>query len=218
MRMSHRRSLLATGEAFPEEPTSWSEVTTLTSSTTYSIPETGWFQVIAIGAGGDGGTAAAVTGGGKWRYISSGGGGGSGGISAIKVAKKKNETIAISISNGDVSISSLGISATAGDAGGAGQQNSAGTGGAGGTATGGDMATQNGDTGSAGSRLATSSWSNTTRAGGAGATNSYSGYTSSGGKGGDAELRYNGNVSTTSPSAGSAAMVVILRGNTNKVA
>ena len=106
---------------------------------------------------------------------------------------------------------------TTGDIGGAAQVNSVGLGGAGGTALGGDLAVQNGGTGTNGSRLATSNWSNTTKYGGAGATNVYMEYASTGGKGGDATLRYNGEVSTTPPGTGSVAMVVILRGNTNKV-
>lgn len=194
---------------FPAEPTEYTEVTRITSSQEYIFPEMGWFKIVAVAGGGKGGDG----------YLSykknAGGGGGSGGISVKFSSTNEHSTISVQISSKSISIPQYNISATSGGDGQNGEDytGSSGigspgvSGGAPGSASGGDENVQ-GVSGKRGSSFTGSSNAN----GGAGGKTTYELYVSTGGKG--------GNVSATNDTAypgspGSAAYVVILRGNTN---
>ena len=196
---------------FPAEPTEYTEVTRITSTQEYTFPEMGWFKIVAVAGGGNGGD-------GVYRHNSknkSGGGGGSGGISVKLASTNDHSSISVQISHRNISIPEYNISATAGGNGQNGENftgiggvgNPGPSGGAAGKAAGGDENIQ-GTPGEKGEAFKTSS----DAYGGAGGRTTYESYISSGGAGGDVSVT--NHVGYTG-FPGSAAYVVILRGNTN---
>ena len=85
-------------KVFPDEPTSWSQISKITSTTTFTAPEQGWFKFIGVAKSGDGG------GGNTWsstgtRYYRGGGSGGSGAIVASIFPLEQGETVTITLSS-----------------------------------------------------------------------------------------------------------------------
>lgn len=194
---------------FPGEPTEWSEVTKLRNSIEWPAPEDGWFKIVAVAKSGDGGRSG-QTSGGDLTYQASGGSGGSGGIVVHKEGLSKGDIIRVSIDYlGDIAISVNGsaIRATHGGNGenGSMMSNSSGSGGKAGLpgeAYEGNIQNVSGKSGHYGTVDRTSSIKATP-----GVSNSYEQYDTTSGYG---EARKN-----TGAGSGTAAYVVILRGNTN---
>lgn len=197
---------------FPAEPTEWSEVTRITNSQEYIFPETGWFKIVAVAGSGNGAKFVKIT---DWEnykgYSASGGSGGSGGIAVSKVATQTHDKINITITNKNISIPTLSMSATAG-----GNSNPVTSGGAtsrggsAGKAKGGNIENINGKVGNAGTTSERDNPATTVYVyGGTPVATSYDTYTTKSGEGGS----FSGH--ELSPSNGSTAYVVILRGNTN---
>lgn len=190
---------------FPEEPTSYSEITQLEQSDDWEATEDGWFQIDAVSGSGDGGSSS------DGRYIprSGGGSGGSGAIARkSKIKLNKGEKVNIEIANKKVTIQKFGIIVNPGENGGTGTSSSPGTGGNPGTASGGDI-NINGRNGSRGVK-------NSQQQGNALGGNSVSTpndfqYTITSGNGGTS---YHNSVSKPG-GRGSKAFVKIFRGNTN---
>lgn len=197
---------------FPAEPTEWSEVTRITNSQEYTFPEVGWFKVVAVAGSGNGARFVKIT---DWEnhigYSASGGSGGSGGIAVSKVATQTHDKINITITNKNISIPTLSMSATAG-----GNSNPVTSGGAtsrggsAGKAEGGNIENINGKGGNAGTTRENDNPSTTAwLSGGTSVATSYNTYTTKSGEGGG----FSG--SELPPTNGTSAYVVILRGNTN---
>ena len=138
-------------DVFPAEPTSWSQISKVTSSTTFTAPEQGWFKFIGVAKSGDGG------GGNTWsstgtRYYRGGGSGGSGAIVVSIFPLEQGETVTITLSS-SATIVCKGESAYAGaggNGGSAGTGDVGGRGGSAGTANGGNLINKNGSTGETG--------------------------------------------------------------------
>ena len=198
---------------FPSEPTEWSEVTRINNSQEYTFPEIGWFKIIAVAGSGNGAKFVKIT---DWEnhkgYSASGGSGGSGGIAISKVTTQTHDKINITITNKNISIPTLSMSATAGGnskpvtSGGATSR-----GGSAGKAEGGNIENINGKVGNAGDTRESDDPSTTTwLEGGTPVATSYDTYTTKSGKGGSFSGR------EMPPGNGSTAYLVILRGNTNE--
>ena len=191
-------------KVFPDEPTSWSQISKITSTTTFTAPEQGWFKFIGVAKSGDGG------GGNTWsstgtRYYRGGGSGGSGAIVASIFALEKDETVTITLSEGAV-ISCKGETARAGSGGKgreAGTGDIGGRGGSGGIASGGNLINKNGSTGETGG------FDTERNTGGSSRTNTYEGFSTTSGAGGYAP---NNQSMKADPQT---AFAVIFRGNTN---
>ena len=196
---------------FPEEPTDYSEIEKIYNSEEWAAPETGYFKIVALAKSGDGGTPAVVkSSGSPLRYTA--GGGGSGAIVVSFFKMSKGEKVFLTIAS-DISVNfndetALATSGKNGE-GARNQTGGYGRAGAGGEATGGNAENINGTRGESGK----GGYEEGIFPGGAGATNSYDGYSTTGGTGeGFSENTGNGKTPRT---YGTAAYVVILRGNTN---
>lgn len=191
-------------DVFPAEPTSWSQISKVTSSTTFTAPEQGWFKFIGVAKSGDGG------GGNTWsstgtRYYRGGGSGGSGAIVASIFPLEQGETVTITLSS-SATIICKGESAYAGVGGiggSAGTGDVGGRGGSAGTAKGGNLINKNGSTGETGG------FDTERNTGGSSRTNTYEGFSTTSGAGGYAP---NNQSMKADPQT---AFAVIFRGNTN---
>lgn len=215
--------------SFPAEPSSYSLIDTYTSSTTFTAPEDGWYQVELFGRSGAGGTAAAfVDTSYNTRYLHTVGAGGGGGGGAYcctnKIKLNKGDTISIVIgttctatitASTDTSYSVM--KCTTGSNGGNGTASGSGSyrgdGGAGGVATGGTV-NQNGSAGEFGSYENAYDASYITANGGAGGA---SGHTSGnvGGVGGTSYITGTSNKYIEAAGSAKAGFCKIYRGNTN---
>lgn len=220
----------------PAEPSSYELIDTYTSTTTFTAPETGWYQIEVHGASGKGGNGMGyrytykdddgdtIIGG---VYAAGGGGGGGSGYGCSIVKLNKGDTIVIVI--GTVGNSTTAqfnssieeyssINVSSGGNGGNGSNNgqTGGTGGAGGVSTGGNITNLTGNTGTTGrTNTGTSSASVTMASGGSPAHADGN----TGGKGGNAYARSNSSVTTDGTGeAGNPGFIKIYRGDTNIVA
>ena len=192
-------------KVFPEKPTSYIMIGDENESGEFEAPETGWYQIVAVGAGGKGGYGFLSPN----NYHAPGGGGGSPGI-AVKTDIKlnKGEKIPYTI-NGNVSVSdeqhSIHITATQGGNGGnatdgPGYPANPGHSGTKGTASGGDI-NINGNMGGYGGNAP------------GGVTQNDYGINAYGGEGG--HYYYDGTSHMSSPTSGNQAFIRFYRGNTN---
>lgn len=182
-------------KVFPDKPSSYIEMEQVRSSKTWTAPEDGWFQFIGLATSGKGGVDA------YGQYGTQhfgGGGGGAGGITVSVYALSKGDTISLFVGTGtqiknnkseEIAMTTQGGDGSDGSAYSTGEYYLGG-GGSGGDAQGGNIQNLSGYPGEDGER---------TRSG-EGRTNSYGGYSTKGGHEG---------------SAGTAAYIVVLRGNTN---
>lgn len=202
---------------FPEEPTSYNLLETVTASKTWTAPADGWYQIDVHGASGKGGNGA--TGKSPWNTseygVGGGGGGGGSGYGSSVVKLNKGDTLEIVAgsvgSSTSVKINSSHetystISVTSGGNGGNAAVGYAGSGGTGGTASGGDV---NINGGSGGKGTYNSGKSVSDAYGGSGGNPAHSDG-NTGGKGGNASKN-----SSYSGSAGKTGKINIFAGNTN---
>lgn len=194
---------------FPDEPTSYSEIEKLYATEQWAAPEDGYFEFIGLAASGRGGDGDQWSGG----VIVGGGSGGSGGITVSVFPLNKGDTVSLTI-GGNVSISHGEETANAYQ-GGAGSRGRAkgrydanpGNGGAAGSATGGNIANVQGNRGNDGTYRRAGN-DDPAMVGGYPVATSYSGYSTSSGAGA-------WNTGNSGGGTGTAAHVVVLRGNTN---
>lgn len=194
---------------FPDEPTSYSEIEKLYATEQWAAPEDGYFEFIGLAASGRGGDGDRWTGG----VTVGGGSGGSGGITVSVFPLNKGDTVSLTI-GGNVSIS-YGEETANAYQGGAGFRGHAsgrydadpGAGGAGGSATGGNITNVQGNRGNDGTYRRAGN-DDPAMVGGYPVTTSYSGYNTSSGAGA-------WNTGNSGGDTGTAAYVVVLRGNTN---
>ena len=211
-------------KVFPDEPTSWSLLETVTKTKNFVSPETGWFKFVLVGKGGKGGNASYFSDTYKPAYSSgaSGGSGGSGGICISKHGILKGESISINFQNGGISILPLDLKVTSGENGTNGNALSttsakAGVGGTGGTASGGNISNFNGKRGNDGKvGYARNSFDTFSALGGTAVSSTADGETSKSGSGGGVfKSSETYGFSKTDPSSGTSEYVKIYRGNTN---
>lgn len=208
---------------FPEEPSEYLPCDELTNSNEYQFPEDGWFKMIAISAGGNGGLADLRT---NQLTSANGAGGGSGAIAVSIFKQNKNDTCSMVFENGKITINNHEetIIVTPGTTPNKSNVSSSITdyGGNGGTSAGGNIENVNGVNGSPANKpLKWSDYSGLRVSGSAGGKVSYESYKSTGGTGEGLRVKSsasgspNGWLSTTPNTNGTQAKVVILRGNTN---
>lgn len=200
---------------FPDEPTSYSDLITVTSTKKWTAPEDGYFRFIVCGRGGDGGGYPNSNG-----SIYGGGGGGAGGIAVSVFALNKGETVSCICSIVQTQINYNGNVATAnpgedGEDGRITTQNPTGQGGAGGSASGGNVINKRGGRGQNGLLWTINGDSPTYNTEGGGGTNSYDGKTIYGGRGEGHRGSSISNKYPIKPTAGTTARIYIQRGNTN---
>lgn len=145
---------------FPAEPDSYELLETITVSTTYIAPETGYYMIEDFGASGNGGSSAINT---SAIRVYGGGGGGSGGYASSVVKLNKDDLVLIVIgaagSDTTVTINSTTdetydvMKVTSGANGGNSNGSGYGTGGIGGTASGGNIDNVDGSSGGNGQNV-----------------------------------------------------------------
>ena len=209
---------------FPAEPDSYSEITKLYSSNEWEATEDGWFKIIIAGRGGTGGFSHCSDWGNN-TGLTLGSGGGAPGCSVSEVALNKGEKVQITISSSSVTCSAkeITMNATNGLNGGYWSANANNNGGNGGTASGGNKNNYTGPKGgSSGSQVQANDYYGTNVYGRSGGSLNVDGYSFYGGTGGggtrvlfDSERDIYVWGKEISPTSGSAAVCIILRGNTN---
>lgn len=200
-------------KVFPDPPASYNEIERIKSSKTWAVPEDGYFQIDAISKSGDGGKAKRYTS--DRIYYGNGPSGGSGAVtrkSLIKLNKGDSVKISISSSSTRVEIPSAGIELEVSAGTNGKDRPSDGQGAHGGSAgyvrKKGDKS-YDGENGIyAGSQAGTPGDGNISGSSSVSTTNPW--YSVYSGKGGGFA-----NFEEVPPGKGSAAMVVIFRGNTN---
>lgn len=208
---------------FPAEPDSYSEITKLYSSNEWEATEDGWFKIIIAGRGGTGGSSYCSDWG-RNTGLTLGSGGGAPGCSVSEVALNKGEKVQITISNSVVcSVKEIIMNAAYGSNGGSATANRDSNGGNGGTASGGNKNNYTGPKGgSSGSTVQSDDYYGTNVYGRSGGSLNVDGYSFYGGTGGggtrvlfDSERNIYVWGKEIRPTTGSAAVCIILRGNTN---
>lgn len=209
---------------FPAEPDSYSEITKLYSSNEWEATEDGWFKIIIAGRGGAGGFSHCSDWGNN-TGLTLGSGGGAPGCSVSEVALNKGEKVQITISSSSVTCSAkeITMNATNGLNGGYWSSDRNNNGGNGGTASGGNKNNYTGPKGgSSGSQVQAHDYYATNVYGRSGGSLNVDGYSFYGGTGGggtrvlfDSERDIYVWGKEISPTSGSAAVCIILRGNTN---
>lgn len=202
-----------TPKVFPDPPAGYNEIERIKSSKTWTVPEDGYFQIDAISKSGDGGKAKRYTS--DRIYYGNGPSGGSGAVtrkSLIKLNKGDSVKISISSSYTKVEIPSVGIELEVSAGTNGKDRPSDGQGAHGGSAgyvrKKGDKS-YDGENGIyAGSQAGTLGDGNISGSSSVSTTNPW--YSVYSGKGGGFA-----NFEEVPPGKGSAAMVVIFRGNTN---
>ncbi len=185
-------------KVFPDPPTSYLEIEIVKSSKTFIAPEDGWFKFIGVAASGRGASGNNYSG----RDYVTGGSGGSGGIVVSIFALTQGESVEL-VCSGNTSITSkeeiatatAGGNGTAGILGSHGWGGTPGKGGSAGGASGGNLENIPGTKGPDGAMNVNSVPS---------VSNSYEKYSTTGGYG-----------QVNNYNDGTAAYIVILRGNTN---
>lgn len=198
---------------FPDPPASYNEIERIKSSKTWTVPEDGYFQIDAISKSGDGGKSIRYTT--DYTYYGNGPSGGSGAVtrkSLIKLNKGDSVKISISSSYTKVEIPSVGIELEVSAGTNGRDRPSSGYGAYGGNAgyviKKGDKSYDGEDGIYAGRQVGTRGDGNISGENSVSTTNPW--YSIYSGKGGGFA-----NFEEVSPGTGSAAMVVIFRGNTN---
>ena len=104
-------TISASPNSYPSEPTGYSKVTEITNSTTWKLPENGYFLICALGKSGNGGrglSVIAVTGGSTIYNLAGGGSGGTGSFAERVVSGYKDDEYVFTITNSDTKVEHLG--------------------------------------------------------------------------------------------------------------
>ena len=207
---------------FPTEPTEYTEIEKIYATREWEAPEDGWFKFIIASKGGRGGTSYCPSWGNN-TGIYFGAGGGSPGCAVSEIAMNKGEKMLLTVSETDItcSVKDVQMVSTRGKDGGYYSSNPNSNGGDGGTATGGNKSNHNGiKGGSTGGLEQSSNYYSSSVAGRSGGNLQVEGYSFYGGTGGGGtrillENRFYVWGAQISPTNGSDAVCIVLRGNTN---
>ena len=96
---------------FPAEPTEYSEIEEITDSTTWKLPEDGYFLICALGKSGNGGRGLSIisaSGGSTICSLAAGGSGGTGSFAEKVVSGYKGDEYVFTITNSDTKVDYLG--------------------------------------------------------------------------------------------------------------
>ena len=235
-------TITATPNSYPNEPTGYTKIEEITDSTTWKLPEDGYFLICALGKSGNGGRGLSIisaTGASTTCSLAAGGGGGTGSFAEKVVSGYKGDEYVFTITNSDTKVDYLGAAIINAKAGGNGTDGyrygsgrrwvKNGSGGNGGTSSALEgSAIQNGKPGNNGAY-----WSYMEQGSGShdpgvvyGGTAVSSEYTStiapsetfitSSGAGGNGNANRSQEESYTNGGTGTSGKIIIYRGNTNQ--
>jgi len=235
-------TITATPNSYPNEPTGYTKIEEITDSTTWKLPEDGYFLICALGKSGNGGRGLSIISTSGARIICSlaaGGSGGTGSFAEKVVSGYKGDEYVFTITNSDTKVDYLGAAIINAKAGGNGTDGyrygsgriwvKNGSGGNGGTSSALEgSAIQNGKPGNNGAY-----WSYMEQGSGSsdpgvvyGGTAVSSEYTStiapsetfitSSGAGGNGNANRSQEESYTNGGTGTSGKIIIYRGNTNQ--
>ena len=202
---------------FPSEPTEFQEIQTFSESNTFTIPEDGWFLIVALGKSGNGGNGYGKVNGYKNVYLAGGGSGGTGSFCEYLLKGYKNQILTVTVDTVSSRIDMLSESLISAGAGGNGS--APGEGSAGIAEGKGESICVNGKSGNPGE---SGNYSSARADGGMSSSSSYTSeiypslsFQTHSGAGGYANTNDGEHVTTSNGSYGLAGYVKIYRGNTN---
>lgn len=235
-------TITATPNSYPNEPTGYTKIEEITDSTTWKLPEDGYFLICALGKSGNGGRGLSIistSGASAICSLAAGGSGGTGSFAENVVSGYKGDEYVFTITNSDTKVDYLGAAIINAKAGGNGTDGyrygsgklwvKNGSGGNGGTSSALEgSAIQNGKPGNNGAY-----WSYMEQGSGSsdpgvvyGGTAVSSEYTStiapsetfitSSGAGGNGNANRSQEESYTNGGTGTSGKIIIYRGNTNQ--
>ncbi len=235
-------TITATPNSYPNEPTGYTKIEEITDSTTWKLPEDGYFLICALGKSGNGGRGLSIisaSGASAICSLAAGGSGGTGSFAEKVVSGYKGDEYVFTITNSDTKVDYLGAAIINAKAGGNGTDGyrygsgklwvKNGSGGNGGTSSALEgSAIQNGKPGNNGAY-----WSYMEQGSGSsdpgvvyGGTAVSSEYTStiapsetfitSSGAGGNGNANRSQEESYTNGGTGTSGKIIIYRGNTNQ--
>lgn len=235
-------TITATPNSYPNEPTGYTKIEEITDSTTWKLPEDGYFLICALGKSGNGGRGLSIISAGGASTICSlaaGGSGGTGSFAEKVVSGYKGDEYVFTITNSDTKVDYLGAAIINAKAGGNGTDGyrygsgnswvKNGSGGNGGTSSALEgSAIQNGKPGNNGAYWSYREQGSGSRDPGVvyGGTAVSSEYTStiapsetfitSSGAGGNGNANRSQEESYTNGGTGTSGKIIIYRGNTNQ--
>ena len=235
-------TITATPNSYPNEPTGYTKIEEITDSTTWKLPEDGYFLICALGKSGNGGRGLSIisaSGGRTICSLAAGGSGGTGSFAEKVVSGYKGDEYVFTITNSDTKVDYLGAAIINAKAGGNGTDGyrygsgnswvKNGSGGNGGTSSALEgSAIQNGKPGNNGAYWSYREQGSGSRDPGVvyGGTAVSSEYTStiapsetfitSSGAGGNGNANRSQDESYTNGGTGTSGKIIIYRGNTNQ--
>ena len=235
-------TITATPNSYPNEPTGYTKIEEITDSTTWKLPEDGYFLICALGKSGNGGRGLSIIsarGSATICSLAAGGSGGTGSFAEKVVSGYKGDEYVFTITNSDTKVDYLGAAIINAKAGGNGTDGyrygsgnswvKNGSGGNGGTSSAIDGSTiQNGKPGNNGAYWSYREQGSGSRDPGVvyGGTAVSSEYTStiapsetfitSSGAGGNGNANRSQEESYTNGGTGTSGKIIIYRGNTNQ--
>lgn len=235
-------TITATPNGYPNEPTGYTKIEEITDSTTWKLPEDGYFLICALGKSGNGGRGLSIisaAGGSTICSLAAGGSGGTGSFAEKVVSGYKGDEFVFTITNSDTKVDYLGAAIINAKAGGNGTDGyrygsgnswvKNGSGGNGGTSSALEgSAIQNGKPGNNGAYWSYREQGSGSRDPGVvyGGTAVSSEYTStiapsetfitSSGAGGNGNANRSQEESYTNGGTGTSGKIIIYRGNTNQ--
>lgn len=235
-------TITATPNGYPNEPTGYTKIEEITDSTTWKLPEDGYFLICALGKSGNGGRGLSIisaAGGSTICSLAAGGSGGTGSFAEKVVSGYKGDEFVFTITNSDTKVDYLGAAIINAKAGGNGTDGyrygsgnswvKNGSGGNGGTSSALEgSAIQNGKPGNNGAYWSYREQGSGSRDPGVvyGGTAVSSEYTStiapsetfitSSGAGGNGNANRSEEESYTNGGTGTSGKIIIYRGNTNQ--
>lgn len=234
-------TITATLNSYPNEPTGYTKIEEITDSTTWKLPEDGYFLICALGKSGNGGRGLSIIsaeGGRTICSLAAGGSGGTGSFAEKVVSGYKGDEYVFTITNSDTKVDYLGAAIINAKAGGNGTDGyrygiggtrvKNGSGGNGGTSSAIDGSTiQNGKPGNNGDywnyeEHGSGSSDPGVVYGGAAVSSEYTStiapsetFITSSGAGGNGNANRYQDDSYTNGGTGTAGKIIIYRGNTN---
>lgn len=235
-------TITATPNSYPNEPTGYTKIEEITDSTTWKLPEDGYFLICALGKSGNGGRGLSIisaAGGATICSLASGGSGGTGSFAEKVVSGYKGDEYIFTITNSDTKVDYLGSAIINAKAGGNGTDGyrygigdrdvKNGSGGNGGTSSAIEgSAIQNGKPGNNGAYWSYREHGSGSRDpgvvyGGAAVSSEYTStiapsetFITSSGAGGNGNANRSQEESYTNGGTGTSGKIIIYRGNTNQ--
>lgn len=235
-------TITATPNSYPNEPTGYTKIEEITDSTTWKLPEDGYFLICALGKSGNGGRGLSIIsarGASTICSLAAGGSGGTGSFAEKVVSGYKGDEYVFTITNSDTKVDYLGAAIINAKAGGNGTDGyrygtggiyvKNGSGGNGGTSSAIEgSAIQNGKPGNNGAYWSYREQGSGSRDpgvvyGGTAVSSEYTStiapsetFTTSSGAGGNGNANRSQEESYTNGGTGTSGKIIIYRGNTNQ--